>query len=79
MTMKTMTTLLTQTTPAHGGRTVHVRSVLPLSRSACFSRAVECDRYDRATTWVLLVVSMRDDEYVAGTGAVATVVYMSCG
>jgi hypothetical protein len=61
------------------GRTVHVRIVLPLSRSACFSRAVECDRYDRATTWVLLVASMRDDEYVAGTGAVATVVYMSCG
>jgi hypothetical protein len=41
--MKTMTTLLTPTTP-HGGRTVHVRSVLRLSRSARFARAAECGR-----------------------------------
>jgi hypothetical protein len=50
------------------GRTVHVRSVLRLSRSACFARAVECGRYDRATTWLLLVASMRDDEYVVMRG-----------
>jgi hypothetical protein len=50
------------------------KSVRHLSRSSCvaraleFEKAVQCHPHDRAATWLLLALSMRDDEYVVVRG-----------
>jgi hypothetical protein len=60
--------LLTPTTPAHGAGPCTFGASSVSAAALCSRGSVECDQYDRATLWLLLASSMRDDEHVVVRG-----------